>query len=322
MFGSICVGGNDAAREPRQSRGVHLPGSAAVGRDVAFLGHFRRREIAGQFARRWHGGAQQTGIQHLVEVFVPGEEEQLVAVLIESRAGNQHRTADGAAGIVILVFRARLAAGVEERVIGVQDVVAGIEEARTVKILAARFGHRRDHRRTFLVLGAEVRHLHLELRDHVRVRIHRRIAVAARIRNVRAIRRDIQRVAGQPVVGVGGVQRALAAGIAVGVDADRLPGVVRLVRRPVGDAEARHDLDELGRVAAHLNEILQLLLVDDVRLLRRIHRRDCVDRSGDLDRLTVAPTVNWAFTLRLSPPLRVIPSTLNAANPVASIVSS
>ena len=53
---------------------------------------------------------QQTRVQHLVEILEAGEEEQLVAILVEPGAGNQHRAADGAAGIVVLVLRLRRAA--------------------------------------------------------------------------------------------------------------------------------------------------------------------------------------------------------------------
>ena len=70
------------------------------------FGEFRRREIAAELASRRHGGAQQAGVQNLVEIFEAGEEEQLVAVLVELGAGNQNRAADGDAGIVVLVLRA------------------------------------------------------------------------------------------------------------------------------------------------------------------------------------------------------------------------
>ena len=74
-----------------------------------------------------------------------------------------------------------------------------------MEILAAPLGHRADNSRTLLVFGAEVRHSDLKLGDHGRIRIHRRGAVAARIGHMRAIRRNVERVSWQPVVGIGAV---------------------------------------------------------------------------------------------------------------------
>ena len=128
--------------------------------------------------------------------------------------------------------------GVVYRVIGVHGVVTGIEESRAMKILAAGLGHRSDHRRTLLVRSVEIRHLHLDLGDHVGVGIHRRIAVTSRVGHVRAIRGDVQGVGGQTVIGVSPVQRALAAGIAVTINANGLAVVVGSVvekNRNLGD---------------------------------------------------------------------------------------
>ena len=190
----------DAAGGLLQGCRVQLSRRAAGRRNVAFLGDFGRREVARNFARRRDGGAQQSGVEGLVEVFEPGEEEELVAVLVEIRAGDQNRTADGKPGIVILVLGPLLAARVEQRIIGVHRVVARVEEPRTVEILSARLGHRAHHRRTLLVLGGEVRRHHLELLDHVGVGVHRGVAIAARVGDVSAVRGDVQRIAGQAVV--------------------------------------------------------------------------------------------------------------------------
>ena len=276
---------HDSTGELRQRVGVQLSGSAAGSGRGALCCYRRRREIATDFGGGWHRGAEQAGIENLVEVLEPGKEEKLIAVVIEVRAGDQNRTAKGAAGVVVLVLRSRQAFLVVNRVIGVQDIVTGIEKARAMKVPAAGLGHRSDHRRTLLVGSVEIRHLHLDLGDHVRVGIHWRIAVAARVGHVRAIRGDIQRVARQTIVGVCGVQRALAAGIAVGIDADGLAVVVGRVVRPVRDAETGHDLDELGGVAANLNKVLQFLTRDEVGFLGAVHRSHFVNFAGDLDSL-------------------------------------
>ena len=105
MFGSSWTCGMIPPGYFARAAALSWPGGAAGSRDVALLCDLGRGEVARQHARRRHGGPQQTGVQHLVEVLEPGEEEQLVAVLIEAGAGDQDRAAEGAAGIVILVLR-------------------------------------------------------------------------------------------------------------------------------------------------------------------------------------------------------------------------
>ncbi len=288
-------------------RVLDLSGRAAGSGDVAQLGEFRRREIAADHTSRRNGGAKQTGIENLIEIFEAGKEEQLVAVLVEIGAGNQDRATDGDAGIVVFVLRPGLAVGVEQRVVGVHRVVSGIEEPGTVEILAAGLRDRTDYRGTLLIFSAEIRHLHLELGDHVRIRIHRRVAIAARVGDVRAIRRDVQRVGGQAVVRVGVIQRTLAACIAVAIDADGLATVIRLVRRAIRDAETRHDLDELGRVAADLHEVLEFLGGERGRFFAGIHRSDWSAVPVTSTVSEVVPTFKLMSRLRFSPPPSEIP---------------
>ena len=236
--------------------GAERSGRSAGGCDGAFPGDRRRGEIARHLVCGWHSGAQQAGVQHLVEVLETGEEEQLVAVLVEPGAGNQHRAADGAAWIEVLVLRLRDTVLVVDPIVGVQRVVAGVEESRTVEFAAARLGDAANDHRALLVLSAEIPSQDLEFGYHIRVGIDRGIAVAARVGNVRAVRGDVQRVAGQSVVRIGTVQRAHAASVAIGVDADHFARVVRRVAGAMADAKSRHDLDVLGGVAADLDVIL------------------------------------------------------------------
>ena len=99
--------------------------------------------------------------------------------------------------------------------------------------LAAGLRHGRDEDRSFLVLGTEVSGQHLEFLQEVRIWVNRSIAVATRVRYVRAVRCDVQRIARQAIVGVGIVQRALAAAVAVGVNANDFARIIRLVRSSV-----------------------------------------------------------------------------------------
>ena len=82
------------------------------------------------------------------------------------------------------------------------------------------------------VLGAEVRLQHLELADHVGIRVHRRRAVAARVRGVRAVDDDVERVDAGAVAGEV-ADRALLAAVAVAVDADDLAAEAGAVVGPV-----------------------------------------------------------------------------------------
>ena len=275
--------GDDPARIHRHVGRRERSGRSTGSRDVSFFGDFGRGEVAADFAGRRHRGTEQAGVENLIEIFVAGEEEQLVAVPVELRAGNQDRSADRAAGIVILILRLGLAILVEEPVVGVHRVVARVEESRTVEVLAARFRDRTDDRRAFLVFRAEVRSQHFELGNHIRVRIHRGGAVATGVGNVRAVRRDVERVARQPVVGVGVVQRALASAVAVAVDADRLARETGLVTGAVRNSEARHDLNEFRRVAADGHKILQFFAGQSGGFFAGVDRHNLVDRARNFD---------------------------------------
>ena len=117
---------------------------------------------------------------------------------------------------------------------------------------------------------------------------------------MRAVRGDVQAVRGQTVVRKSGVERALTAGIPVGIDANRCAVVVRLVRRSVFDAEAGHNFDVLGGVTPYLNEVLQFLGFQRKRLFTGVQGRDgrvlfrrdldgCSRASNRKHHVTVAP---------------------------------
>src|SRR6266496_1504731 len=143
-----------------------------------------------------------------------------------------------------------------------------------MELRSARLGHGSDQRWPLLVLCAEIRSEDLELLQEIGVRVHRSRTVASRIRNVGAIGHDIQRVVLKAVVGEVVVQRALAAGISVGVDAYGLPAIACLVSshgRGV-NAESGSDLYVLSGIAADLGEVLQFLGREGKRLFAGVHR--------------------------------------------------
>ena len=76
-----------------------VPFAALVFLTYRAKGQLGRREIAGAHTRGGNRGAEQAGVEHLIEVLVAGEEEELVAVLIEVGFGDQHGAAEGERGI-------------------------------------------------------------------------------------------------------------------------------------------------------------------------------------------------------------------------------
>src|SRR6185437_2134370 len=111
--------------------------------------------------------SQQAGIEDRVKIFIAGEKEQLVAVLVEIGKGNQHRPANAAAGVVILVRRLRCSSRVCVRVVRIQDVIPRVEERIAVKIRSAGLRYRGDNGRSLLVFSAIVRRKYLELLEEI-----------------------------------------------------------------------------------------------------------------------------------------------------------
>ena len=270
---------NDAAGKHFQSSVVQLRRGAAARGLGAERGKRRRAEIAAGQIRGGNGGRQNTRVQGLEIILVPSKEEELFAVLVERRSGNQHGAADVAAREKVLVFRLARAGRVIQPVIAIHRKMAGIEITLAVVITAAGLGNGTDHRGTLGVLRAEVRREDLELLDHVGVGVHRRGAVAAGIGNVRAISSDVGRVGRKSVHREGVVQSALAAAIAVAVDANHLTGEIGSVfHTRAGNRHAGQDLDELRSATADNREILKLFGGQHRRLFARVHRRDLFHR--------------------------------------------
>ncbi len=155
-----------------------------------------------------------------------------------------------------------------------------------MELAAAGLGDRGDERRALLVFRIEVGGENLELLNEIGVGVDRGIAVATRVGNVRAVRGDVKAVVGQTVVGEGSVERALAAGVSVGVDADGLTAVVGLVGGTVLNTEAGNNLDVLGSVGADLSEVLQFLGFESEGFLSRVGGHDRGVLSVDFHGLT------------------------------------
>src|SRR5262249_14999405 len=140
------------------------------------------------FKRRTHV-EERPVIYPLVLVLKTDEEEELVTVLVELRTGNQHRTADVAAGIVVLALSAlNLRRNRRVRtVVGVEAPVAHVVIRGAVELLAAILGSRayRDARGT--VLGSVVAGLDLDLLYHIGIGGNNGAVVRANVHNPRPV---------------------------------------------------------------------------------------------------------------------------------------
>ena len=160
-------------------------------------------------------------------------------------------------------------------------MVAGIEVEVPMEIRAAGLGDDVDHDRPLGVIGRKVRGKDLHLGNHVLVGGDRhRIAVRARIEGVTAVHGHVHRL----TVDVFVIQRA------VQVQTDRLPVVCLRVHAPVGAHDgARHHVHNLGGVAAHQGELLQVGGRDGVRFLARLHLRQLGSAAQHFNRFAGSP---------------------------------
>ncbi len=216
-------------------------------------------EVADARPRRRHG-VDERQAAGLLQARIVGEEERAVGAVVE--AGNDQRTADGAAELVPIERRLRQLAAVRvpplrEVVVRVEDVVPDEIEHRPVPFVAARLGGHRDDARAPAEFGREHTVQDLELAH----RLDRR--------------RDDDRVEGElvvvdavdePAVGV----RLLAEGVevrgAARVERARSRQVLaRLPRR-----HARHEVDQRREVAAVERQLADGLLLDDRADLGRL----------------------------------------------------
>ena len=147
--------------------------------------------------------------------------------MVEIRVGNENGSADVAAREEKLVCRLWRTRVVVDPPIRVHCIVARAEISFSMKIAPACFGYGINDDGPFGVLRAEVRRQHLKLLNHVRVRVDRSRAVAAGVRDVGAVSRNINVVDSGPVRHISAVQWTLAAAVAVTVNTDHFAGEIR-----------------------------------------------------------------------------------------------
>ena len=161
---------------------------------------------------------------------------------------------------------------VEQPLVRVEPVVAHVDIRHAVEIPPARLADRVDGNRALGVLGPVVRLQHLEFAHHVRVRIHGRGAVAARIGGVGAVDDDVERVGAGAVAGEV-ADRALLAAVAVAVDPDDLAVESGTVARPAGNGRhAGKELEQLRRGPSDHRNVLNLLRREACALFAGIDR--------------------------------------------------
>ena len=171
----------------------------------------------------------------------------------------EHRAADLSLGVEEFVCWSSRARGVVHPAIGVENVVTGGKPKETVEIVAAGFGDRIDDNRSLGVFRAEIRRQNRKFLNHIRIRVHRRGAVATRVGHVSAVGRNVDVVDAGAVGHERTVERALAAAVTVTVDADYFPGEISPALQAIAivtGSKARQDLDEFCCVAPDDSEIL------------------------------------------------------------------
>ena len=93
----------------------------------------------------------------------------------------------------VLVLGFGRARPIVQPVVGVEAIVAGVEISGAMEIRVPDLAMLWITAGPFLIFRGEVRRQDLKLLNHVGIRVYRCGAVAARIRDVRAVRRDIKR---------------------------------------------------------------------------------------------------------------------------------
>ena len=190
-----------AAHGPPKAPVAHCGWTGVSCRESASAGHFgtiaaRRAEVSAEHLRSHHEGGLDAGVVELLVVFVAVEKEELVAALVEPGSRNDHRPADGGAGIVVGFVRPGgdpvfLLVGLER----IQHCIAGIEVDVPMEAPAAGFGDDIDHHRPLGVIGGKVRGKDLDFGDHVLVGGDRdRIAIRARIEGMTPIHGHVYRL--------------------------------------------------------------------------------------------------------------------------------
>ena len=149
----------------------------------------RGREVPRLHLVRGHEIAQQAAGRMLVHILIGGIEEQLVVILVEMRAGNDHRAAKVAAWIVEAVGRRLDVLAVVVRAVGVKDAIAGIEVSAAMELGATAFADGLEGDRPFREFRAVGRGQNRDFLDLVLVNVGGLRSLVARVEQVRAIRR-------------------------------------------------------------------------------------------------------------------------------------
>jgi hypothetical protein len=186
-------------------------------------------------------------VHHLSLDFEAGEEECLVAALVEAGPGNEDRPAHVATEVVELALRLVDARDAVRPVVGRELGVAVVHVERAVERRPAGLRDRADVHAAGAVLGREVRALDLDLLHHVVVQRHDDAAVRPDVDEGRAIQAD--RVAG----GADAVDRVALRVVRAAAEADALE------RAAVRGDDAGQDAEELQRAAADDREVLDLV---------------------------------------------------------------
>src|SRR3954451_7651122 len=101
------------------------------------MGRAIRSTCAAQHFRSRNEILDETSHRLLLHVLESGEEEQLVAVLVEARARNNHRATQSASRIVVAICGGFNAIVIQPPIVGLEGSIARVHISATVEVLAA-----------------------------------------------------------------------------------------------------------------------------------------------------------------------------------------
>src|ERR1700730_4569047 len=121
----------------------------------------------------------------LIVILETLEEEYLLSAPVKTGSRNQQRTTNVPTWIIVGIRWPRLtdASVLVELIVGIHDVIAGVQVSSAVELAATALGVGVYHDGTLGVFGSEIRGQDFHFRDHLRVRVHgSRCAKSARIK--------------------------------------------------------------------------------------------------------------------------------------------
>lgn len=205
-----CREGDAAAGSRRIGRRARCRGCSAV---VVFHCLRKRIQVSRSKVTCLHlVGRHKVFVQSagrlLVHVLITGPEEQFVAIVVELRKGQQHRAADVATRIVLVVLGLASPMASLVGVFRIEDSITSIEIAFAMELCAAVLAEGLEHDRTFGIFTAIRRHEYFHFGRHVLVNVGKLRSCITWVDQIGAIQQIGYRAVRLRTVGGGGTSRS------------------------------------------------------------------------------------------------------------------